>query len=297
MSFLGSYPDPDLRISTDLLLRSGHTLFLCTKNRKIERFGRVDVDQPAFELDNWTLQEVRFLAAMYLGHGESSGVRLYPLPIFRDIEVRSVDAVVEDGTLLKPLLTSAASDDYLMGGNHGLMPSSFEQYQIFDWDDQRREQAATFFEAADIDDPVLIRGLHALLKSEMLFNHFQFRDASLASSHIALDAAYSMILQRLKASGAANPTSHDAQAYMDDLYGVPHTGLKFFEDYYSDRVRNFHTDSRFGPEPIPFFSIDDIWHLNFALKGLFYRLATGELHEETRQSRDDYLRYNRLAGA
>ncbi len=296
MSFLGSYPDPDITIGTDMLLRSGHTLFLCTQNRNVERYGRIGPDQPAFELDNWTIQEVRFLAAMYLGNGESSGVRPYPLPIFRDIDERSVDAVVEDGTLLKTLLSAAATDDYFMAGNHGLLPEKLAQYQFFEWDDRRLEQATIFFDSADIDDPVLIRGLHALLKSEMLFKHFQFRDASLASSHIALDAAYSMILQRLKNSGAKSPSSQDAQAYMDELYSVPPTNRKFFEDYYSDRVRNFHTDSRYGAEPIPFFSIDDIWHLNSALKGLFYRLATGELHDETRWNRDEYLKGSLQAG-
>jgi len=258
----------------------------------IERYGRTGPDQPAFELDNWTVQEVRFLAAMYLGNGESSGVRLYPLPLFRDIDECSVDAVVENGALLKPLLTAAATDDYFMSGNHGLLPNKLAQYQFFEWDNRRLEQAKIFFNSADVDDPILIRGLHALLKSEMLFNHFQFRDASLASSHIALDAAYSMILQRLKNLGVSNPSSRDAQTYMDDLYGVPHTERKFFEEYYSDRVRNFHTDSRYGAEPIPFFSIDDIWDLNSALKGLFYRLATGELHDETRWDRDQYLKHN-----
>ncbi|MCE8539131.1 hypothetical protein KBY27_16870 [Ruegeria pomeroyi] len=260
----------------------------------MERFGRSGPDQPAFELDNWTVQEVRFLAAIYLGNGESSGVRLYPLPIFRDIDEQAVDAVIEDETLLKPLLTPAATDDYFMAGNHGLLPQKLSQYQFFDWDDRRLEQATTFFSAADVNDPILVRGLHALLKSEMLFNHFQFRDASLASSHIALDAAYSMILRQLRTLGARNPSSYDAQAYMDEMYGVPHTQLKFFEDFYTDRVRNFHTDSRYGAEPIPFFSIDDIWDLNAALKGLFYRLVTGDLHDETRRNRDEYLRYNMI---
>lgn len=296
LSFLGSYPDPDIRIGTDLLLRSGQTLFLCTKNRTVERYGRSGPDQPAFELDNWTVQEVRFLAAFYIGNGESSGVTLYPLPIFRDIEEQSVEAVVEDGTLLKSLLTSAATDDYFMAGNHGLLPQKLSQYRFFEWDDRRLQQATHFYCATDVDDPILVRGLHALLKSEMLFNHFQFRDASLASSHIALDAAYSMILRQLRSLGAKNPSSHDAQAYMDEMYGVPYTRNKFFEDYHSDRVRNFHTDSRYGAEPIPFFSIDDILHLNAALKGLFYRLVTGELHDETRRDRDEYLRYNMLEG-
>lgn len=294
MSFLGSYPSPDLRIGSDLLLRSGSMLYLCTKNRLIERYGHTGPDQPAFELDNWTVQEVRFLASMYLGNGESSGVRLYPLPIFRDLDESSVEAVVEDGTLLRSLLTAAINDDYYMAGNHGLLPHKLAQYQFLDWDDRRLEQATNLFDAFDMDDPILVRGLHALLKSEMLFNHFQFRDASLAFSHIALDAAYSMVLQELKKSGAKNPSSRDAQAYMEEIYGVPPTNLKFFEDYYSDRVRNFHTDSRYGAEPIPFFSIDDIWHLNSALKGLFYALSTGELHDETRCVRDQYLKNNML---
>lgn len=293
LSFMGSYPEPDIRIGRDLLLRSGHTLFLCTKNRAVKNFfGKSGPDQPAFELDNWTIQEVRFLAALYIGNGESSAVRLYPLPIFRDLDVKSVDAVVENGTLLKPLLTSAATEDYFMAGNHGLLPHRWDEYETFEWEDRRLEQAMAFYRAFDVDDPLLVRGLHALLKSEMLFKHFQFRDASLASSHIALDAAFSMILRRLKAMGAKNPHSLDAQAYVDELYGVPHTKRHFFEDYHADRVRNFHTDSKYGAEPIPSFSIDDIWHLNADLKGLFYRLVTGELHDETRKRRDEFLRYN-----
>lgn len=294
MSFLGSYPNPDVRIGSDILLRSGPTLFLCTKNRLVDRHGHTGPDQPAFELDNWTIQEVRFLAAMYIGHGESHGVRLYPLPIFKDIDQCSVESVVEDGTLLKPLLTAATTDDYFMAGNHGLLPKKLSQYQFFDWDDRRLEQATKFFNAADVDDQILFRGLHALLKSEMLFNHFQFRDASLAFSHIALDAAYSMVSKTLKASGVQNPSSYDAQAYMEKLYDVPPTRRKFFEDYYSDRVRNFHTDSRYGAESIPSFCIDDIRHLNSALKGLFYLLATSELHDETRLDRDQYLKNDML---
>jgi hypothetical protein len=64
LSFLGSYPECDVSIRDDLLLRSGGTLFCCTKNRIVERHGWRGPDQPAFELDNWTLQEVRFLSAI-----------------------------------------------------------------------------------------------------------------------------------------------------------------------------------------------------------------------------------------
>jgi hypothetical protein len=293
-SFLGSYPTPDIEIGTDMFLRSGHTFFCCTKNRTVERYGRTGVDQPAFEFDNWTVQEVRFLASIYIGNGEASSVRLYPLPICRNLDIEAPDAVLKDGGLLRDLLDATATDSYFMTGSHGMQATRLDEYQTFDWDDRRLAQASKFWRAFDQDDALLIRGLHALLKSEMLFNHFQFRDASLASSHIALDAAYSMVLRLLREAGNANPTSANAQAYLDDLWGVPRTGQRFFEDYYADRVRNFHTDSRYGAEPIPFFSIDDIWDLNAAMKGVFYLLVTGELHDETRSNRDDYLRHSGL---
>ena len=290
-SFLGSYPTPDIEIGTDMLIRSGHTLFSCTKNRMLERYGQRGVDQPAFELDNWTVQEVRLFASLYIGNGEASSVRLYPLPISCDLEIDSPDAVLEDGSLLRPLLEAAASDDYFMAGNHGLQAQRSDEYQFCDWDDRRRTQASNFWRGFDQEDAVMVRGLHALLKSEMLFSHFQFRDASLASAHIALDAAYSMVLRRLREADNPNATSAQAQAYLDDLWGVPRTNRKFFEDYYIDRVRNFHTDSRYGAEPIPFFSIDDIWGLTAALKGVFYLLATGEMHDETRMNRDNFLKH------
>ncbi len=181
-----------------------------------------------------------------------------------------------------------------MSGNHGLLPDKLEQYEFVDWDERRLENATDLFKSIDTSDPLIIRGLHALLKSEMSFCHFQFRDASLAYSHIALDAAHSIILRRLREAGVANPTSYDAQKYMDEAYGIPPTKRRFFEDYYADRVRNFHTDNRYGAEPIPFFSIDDIWDLNAALKGLFFFLITGELHDETRSDVDEYLKHNTL---
>lgn len=197
-SFLGSYPTPDVEIGSDMLFRSGKNLFSCTKNRTIEGYGQSGIDQPAFELDNWTVQEVRFFASLYIGNGEASSIRLYPLPISRDLEIESADEVLEDGSLLRPLLEATSSDEYFMAGNQGLQAKQLNEYQFWDWDDRRLAQATKFWQDFDQEDAVMIRGLHALLKSEMLFSHFQFRDASLAFAHIALDAAYSIVLRRLR---------------------------------------------------------------------------------------------------
>jgi hypothetical protein len=197
--------------------------------------------------------------------GEDFSVRLYPLPICHDLEIDSAEAIMEDGVLLRPLLEAAHSDSYFMAGNHGLVAEGIGQYRRTKWTYRQAEMAQLFWVCLDLDDAVIVRGLHALLKSEMLFEHFQFRDASLAMAHIALDGAYSAVLRRLRRDGFSNPTVLDAQAYLDDAFGVPRSGLPFFDGYYDDRVRNFHTDSRHGAEAIPFFCIDDIWDLNRAL--------------------------------
>lgn len=286
-SYLGTYPKGDISIGDDLFFRSGKMLFSCTKNKIVEISGRSEAHQPAFELDNWTLEEVRLYSSLYIGNGESSSIRLYPLPVNQDMFLPDPFLIIKDEALLETLLGNISSDDYLMSGNRGLAADRFEQFNVWDWGERRVELANIFWNALDLGDAPVVRGLHALLKSEMLFNHFQFLDASLAASHIALDAAYNVVLRRLKKDGRSNATSKDAQAYVDDLWGIPKSGLNFFEDYYVDRIRNFHTDSRYGAEAIPFFCFDDILDLNAALKGLFFLLVTGKMHDETKRYRDD----------
>lgn len=71
----------------------------------------------------------------------------------------------------------------------------------------------------------MIRGPHSLLKSEMLSSHFLFRDAALTLAHSALDAAYSMVLRRMRVANDPNTTSAQAQAFLNDLWDAPRTKL------------------------------------------------------------------------
>lgn len=288
-SHFGSYPSGDVRLGSDLLIRSGQHLYICTENIIEELRGQCTVQQPAFELDNWTLPEIRMLGSLVLGNGRYASVRPYALPAHTDLFLRDCEQIAEDAHLLKYLLNKA-DDGYLMRNNSGSLPTNFSSYSLVDWDNDKHAQAQKVWERIDITNAPLMRGVHSLLKSLMLNAHFQFGDSALCMSHVALDAAFACVVRVLKSKGLKSPSSKDAQRYVEELVGYEPTGQHFFEEYYRDRVRNFHTDSKYGAEPIPFFSVDDLWELNEHLRAVFYALITGELDDDTKKEMEEYQR-------
>lgn len=88
-------------------------------------------------------------------------------------------------------------------------------------------------------------------------------------------------MAELRKEGVQNPTAHDAGQWIDSAFGYAPNGLKYKEDWYEDRIRNIHPESRFGSEAVPFFCVDDIIHLNIALKDIFFYLITKEKCRET----------------
>jgi hypothetical protein len=70
-------------------------------------------------------------------------------------------------------------------------------------------------------DPVMLRGLGSLLKAQMAWKHGEFTDAACMYLWIALDAAHSLTLQKLRVSGVNNPTSQDASTHFNTIAGVP----------------------------------------------------------------------------
>jgi hypothetical protein len=90
--------------------------------------------------------------------------------------------------------------------------------------------------------------------------------------------------------GISNPTATEAAQYIENAFGYPETGLRFFQDYYDDRIRNFHPDNRLGSEAIPFFSRDDAYDLWHHLKDVYFYFLTGDLYEDTRRELDRYKR-------
>ncbi|MEP4036080.1 hypothetical protein [Pseudophaeobacter sp.] len=288
LSFLGLYPDEDLRVGNDLLFRNEHGIFSAVQNEMVEDQGKCAAFVPGFEIDNWTLQEIRFFSSLYLGAGENAPISLYPLPTNQDMFLPEVEVLLNNMGLLRRLMNEETYA-FSRKGRPEADARNLNHFEVRPYSDVRFEQAVRFWEALDSEDVPLIRGLHSLLKSEMLVCHYQFLDASLSAVHVALDAAHASVLRRLKCHGGANPSSKDAMAYLEEEMGYPKTGLKFFEDYYDDRIRNFHTDSRFGASPVPDFAVDDIYDLKSQLRSVFFFLVTGELHSDMREERDLFI--------
>jgi hypothetical protein len=153
----------------------------------------------------------------------------------------------------------------LLGGvQYDFVPSQ-------DADDDRR---LVLSHLQTVTNPIILRGVSCLLKARMAFQHHEFGEAACIFLWIALDAAHSLVLQKLRKSGIANPTSEDAARYFEKISGYGTEWEKFFEDEYENRIRAIHPDNRFGAEAIPQFESDDFYELNEMLIPLFYFFVT-----------------------
>jgi hypothetical protein len=122
--------------------------------------------------------------------------------------------------------------------------------------------------------PVMLRAVSCVLKGRMAYQHREFGEAACIFMWVALDAAHSLVLQKLRESGIANPTSTDAARYFDKVSGLGTDWEKFFEDDYENRIRAIHPDNRFGAEAVPQFLADDFLELYDALIPFFHFLIT-----------------------
>jgi hypothetical protein len=75
----------------------------------------------------------------------------------------------------------------------------------------------------------VLRGVASLIKAQMAWRHGEFADAACIYLWIALDAAHSLTLQKLRNSGIQNPTAKDASDHFDDIAGFETPWEKFFE--------------------------------------------------------------------
>ncbi len=165
----GRYPKGDLQFGSALIFSSGKFLFSCVENLLVSKFGKLVPEQPTFELENWTSNELRFFASIYLGGGPCRRIAPYPLPIYQDIELDSIDEVISHGALLRDLIAKMHVDKYFMRSNHGLVPTGFDDYETIEWDELEVNQCQSVWSALKSDNLVTLRGLYSLLRSEMLF--------------------------------------------------------------------------------------------------------------------------------
>jgi hypothetical protein len=266
MSPLGMYPVENFQTAICALIVSPELCFSIVQIRK-EDWGFSEVDcLNACELP-------LFGSVLLAGKPNTPYLYAYPSPFSLILETQTLEEINENSIAeckshLLESLREKLSDSYSASYFHKPPILGGRDYTIVP---EVRDESDQLHVLTQLEksDPVMLRGVNCLLKGRMAFKHFEFGEAACIYLWIALDAAHSLVLRILRASGIANPTSADAARYFENLSGVGSHWEKFFEDDYENRIRAIHPDNRFGAESIPQFLADDFLELNDELIPLF----------------------------
>jgi hypothetical protein len=134
------------------------------------------------------------------------------------------------------------------------------------------------FEKIDPEDPLLVRGLEALLKGHLLHSQNIFHTEACISLHISMEASMHIIFRRLKPENP-NPSNEDAAEYIAEAFDDSYVPEGYFNDYYRDRIKAVHPANKFGTFPHAPLSADDFYHLYDSLRAVYDFLLTGRIDE------------------
>jgi hypothetical protein len=237
--------------------------------------------------EDWSFSEVDILSALeiplygsILLAGEPGTPYHYPYPSSYSVllETETLQDIDDECILeCKSFLVEKirTTEPYLSGPFHKPPCEGGLKYDLVPWNSSADSDRLTLFQNLQTANPVILRGLNCLLKARMAFQHHELGEAACIYLWVALDAAHSLILQRLRDKGISNPTSKDAAQYFEKISGYETEWEKFFEDDYENRIRAIHPDNRFGAEVIPQFRADDFYELNDELIPLFHFIVSG----------------------
>lgn len=133
------------------------------------------------------------------------------------------------------------------------------------------------FDAVDCEDALVMRGFGALVKAPMLAQHFCFHTEACMSLHVAMEASGEMIRRRLRSEGQRD-SYEDAGNYLSELFGEPPTAERYFADFYDDRIKAVHPNSRFGTFSDAPLAADDFYDLHESLLDVYNALVTTPWH-------------------
>lgn len=137
-----------------------------------------------------------------------------------------------------------------------------------------------FWEGIEKDNYLLLRGLSALIKSDMLSSYPEFTEESIVSCFVALEVSYRMIIKKLKGEGVPDPGAKDAAIWLhkhfDGPLGHNEPLERYFSEFYDRRVMTIHPSSRFGEFPYAPLMVDDYYDLRESLRAIIGYLVLGD---------------------
>jgi hypothetical protein len=258
-----------------------------------ESWQMLDPDIPFSEFDWASPQELRLIASMILCEvTDGPYIRLYPIVRFgplldsKELDLQSPETVAQVRALL---LQHAAQPPSLRNEYSGLTRLTSREYDLIDPKEFALDRRHEFWSALASPNYLILRGVYALMKSDMLSCHYEFSEEAVHALYLSLDASFSVVIRQLQKAGISNPTAHDAQVWVHKHFNAPfglpppEAAEKYFGEYYEQRVMTFHPASRFGDLPYSPNMHCDIHQLRSWLRGVFSYILIGRHdpgHEE-----------------
>ena len=278
----GAYPKGTYSNPTALFHADEDMVFAVTHG-----CGWKSVDHLPYSEVDWLEPEVvRILGSMILAEDTEDGLRcrFYPLP-YSGFEIDETSLDLSDAGTAE--LVKAALVDTIDNVD---WPKHFREiwgrclgrsFHLTETTAESRELRQRYYDAFDPDNHVLMRGVQALIKSDMLGHYQEFQEESTIATFIALDASFELVMRHLAEAGVKNPGSKEAGDWLYRTFDEPlglhgAESLKYFEEFYDQRIQTIHPGSRFGDAPYAPVMIDDRIHLRIALPQVFGYLLLGE---------------------
>jgi hypothetical protein len=80
-----------------------------------------------------------------------------------------------------------------------------------------------------------------------------------------------------------NPSAKEAGELLDDIFDNGYTSGAYFSDFYEERIKTMHPESRFGIYPAAPLNYDEYSQLEASLRTVYELLITGHIDKSLRQ--------------
>lgn len=242
-------------------------------------------DLPYSEVDWLNPELIRLLGSLMFCEQFPEGKRCWFYPVMHADLILANDSLdltdfktvsaIKEVVFTKPFFTSPSQPS---SPKRGLMGDGYLFEPTLELDIGMRE---LYWQCIQPTNHLVMRGIQALIKCDMLALHPEFQEEAAILTFIALDASFELVKRFLRSAGIENPSSADAAAWFHETFDGPlgfaqPTDPNFFADFYPQRIQTLHPGSRYGDSPFAAISIDDRIHLRQALPGLFAYLLSGE---------------------
>jgi hypothetical protein len=274
----GQYPRGIIAQPEGLYCADDEIVFCVTCS---QRWRAVEDSAPYTEMDWMTPEELRFIGSIYLCelwgnvklmfypvHHYSPVINRTKLDLTKHSIWEAVRNLVIRGMSFPQSTWQATILKDCLNLRYSLIPP--EQVDL--------SRQALIWRNVKLTNHLLLRGLSALLKSDMLSRYPEFFEEATISCFIALEASFQMILKRLRTEGKRDPSAKDAAEWLYEHFDK-HLGFyepldRYFAEFYDQRIMTLHPSSRFGEFLYAPLAHDDFYHLRGSLRLIFAYLVT-----------------------